>query len=392
MLRVRFFFACLLLLLGGASAAVPALAAVPFAAPAPALASRAHLLIDAQSGAVLAEKNPDLPLPPASLTKLLVAYVVFAEIKGGRLAPDQIFTPTPAALAAPGARSFLRAGQAVSVDTLLKGMIVQSGNDATLTLVEGVAGSEAQFVAEMNDTTRRLGMKNSLFTNATGIEDPRQRASARDLARLSQALIETFPAEYARYFRMRQFSVNGINQFNRNSLLWRDEAIDGLMTGHTREAGYCVALSSRKGERRLIAVLLGTVSERVRNLEGQKLLNYGFSNTETLRPYAPGQKVMSVPMFKGKTDVLRVGFPKGFYLTIPTGRAGELSFEAYTRQPMVAPVEVHRQVGTLRVRLAGKKLGDYPLYSLERVAVAGPYGRLRDSLILLWQQRFGETR
>jgi D-alanyl-D-alanine carboxypeptidase (penicillin-binding protein 5/6) len=261
-------------------------------------------------------------------------------------------------------------------------MIVQSGNDATIALAETLAGSEEAFAREMNRAAERLGLKDTHFVNATGWPDPRQRSTARDLGRLAVALIRDFPDEYRRY-ATREFRYNGVNQLNRNRLLWLDPNVDGVKTGYTESAGYCLIASAKRGERRLVSVLLGANSDGARVQESQKLLNYGFQFFDSVRLYEKGEVVSSLRVWKGAAPALKAGLADDLHLVLPRGEAQSLAAELVSEQPLVAPVSAGQRVGTIRVSLAGRPLGEYPAIALETVPVAGLLGRAWDS-VRLW--------
>jgi D-alanyl-D-alanine carboxypeptidase (penicillin-binding protein 5/6) len=262
-------------------------------------------------------------------------------------------------------------------------MIVQSGNDACITLAETVAGSEEVFAQMMNREAARLGMKNTSFRNAAGMPDPQHYTTARDLATLAGALIRDFPAEYAKYYSLKDFRYNNITQPNRNRLLWIDPTVDGIKTGHTEAAGYCLISSSKRGDRRLLSVVLGTASDGVRTQESLKLLNYGFQFYDAVRLYAKDQPVSSLRVWKGGAPTVKAGFKNDFILSVPKGFANRLKTELLSQQPLMAPVSAGQVVGTLKVSLDGKPYGDYPVVAIEAVPVAGIFGRMIDT-VRLW--------
>ena len=351
----------------------------------PRVAAKAYLLLDLTSGQVLAEQEAEASVEPASLTKLMTAYLAFSDLRDGRLAREQQVQVSERAWRAPGSRSFLEPGSRVSVDTLLQGMVVHSGNDACIALAEAMAGSEALFVERMNRAAERLGLARTRYANATGLPHPEQRTSARDLARLAAALIEDFPQEYARYYAQKEFAHNGIAQMNRNRLLWLDPSVDGVKTGFTEGAGYCLVASSERGGRRLLTVLLGSASDASRARESQKLLNWGYQAYDGVRLYAPGAAVKSVAVWKGAAPAVSAGFARGLVVSVPKGEAGSLAAELVTHAPVLAPVARGDKVGVLRVALAGEPLGEYPVEALQPVARAGWFGRAWDTLRLWFQ-------
>ncbi|MEW5892682.1 MAG: D-alanyl-D-alanine carboxypeptidase family protein [Pseudomonadota bacterium] len=366
-----------LVLTGPAAAALP----VP---PAPALEARAWLLLDVQSGQTLAARNPDARIEPASLTKLMTAYIVFSALRDGRLALNQPLVVSEKAWRTEGSRMFLDPKRPVLVEDLLKGMIVQSGNDACIVLAEAIAGSEDGFAALMNQTARRLGMSQTRFVNATGLPHPQHYSTARDLARLSTALIRDFP-EFYKLYAMKEYTYNGIKQPNRNRLLWLDPNVDGVKTGHTESAGYCLIASSQRDQRRLLSVVVGTSSDAARAMESQKLLNYGFQFFETARLYSANQAVARIRIYKGSSNEVQAGFQQDFYVTVPRGSANRIKAELHFTNPMLAPVSRGQKVANLRLSLDGQPLGDFPLVALQGVSVANIIGRGWDSLLLLFK-------
>ena len=355
----------------------------PAQAPQPPLvAGRAFVLSDLTSGQVLAESHADERLEPASLTKLMTAYVVFGAMHEGRLAPQQQVQVSERAWHAPGSRTFLEPGKPVSVDTLVRGMVVQSGNDASIALAEAIAGSEAQFAALMNREAERLGLRDTHFANATGLPAEQHYSTARDLGRVAAALIRDYPAEYARYYGLKDFKYNGIEQMNRNRLLWLDPSVDGVKTGHTESAGYCLVASSDRGGRRLLSVLLGAESDAARARESLKLLNWGYQFFDGVRLYSPGQMVKSVQVWKGAEDAVQAGFESGLVVTVPKGEAKELRAELLTHPPVLAPVKKGDKVGVLRLAVEGRPLGEYAVEALQSVPQAGFLGRAWDTLRL----------
>jgi D-alanyl-D-alanine carboxypeptidase (penicillin-binding protein 5/6) len=366
------------------SLALSAHASLPLA-PAPQIEAKAWLLLDVQSGHTLAAKDADSRTEPASLTKLMTAYLALTALKEGRLKLDQTLPVSEKAWRAEGSRMFLEVGKPARVEDLLKGMIVQSGNDACIVLAEGIAGSEEAFAAMMNQQAKRLGMSNSHFVNATGLPDPRHYTTARDLARLATVLIREFPREYAAYYSLKDYTYAGITQPNRNRLLWMDPNVDGVKTGHTESAGYCLIASAKRDSRRLLSVVLGTRSDSARAMESQRLLNYGFQFYETVKLYDANKPVTTLRIFKGADSELGAGFPYDFHVTVPRGMAKQLQAQVITQQPMLAPVSRGQKVGVLRLSLAGQPYADYPLQALESVGVAGIIGRTWDSMMLWFE-------
>ena len=370
----RNLLACLVLLLSGA-----ALADAP---QPPAVDARAWLLLDATSGQTIASRNPQERIEPASLTKLMTAYLAFAALKGKSLALGQTIRVSELAWRAGGSRMFIEPRKPVTVEELLRGMIVQSGNDACIALAESVAGSEPAFVERMNSEAARLGMTDTNFTNSSGLPGPGHYSTARDLALLASALIRDYP-EYYKLYSEREYRYNDITQRNRNRLLWLDPNVDGVKTGHTESAGYCLIASARRGERRLVSVVIGTASDSLRARESQKLLNFGFQSYEGLRLYQKGDAIGKLPVWKGSERELKAGVAADLYVTVPRGTADQLQAELVSQQPLIAPLEAGQRVATLRVSHEGKPLGEYPVVALENVAVAGFFARTWDS-VRLW--------
>ena len=364
-------------------ALLPALAFSQSQPVPPALAAKSWLLIETASGQELASQGTDERLEPASLTKLMTAYLTFAAIRQGTLKPDQTVPVSEKAWRTGGSKMFIRVGHQVAVEDLIKGMIVQSGNDASIALAEAVSGSEEAFADAMNREAVRLGMKASSFRNATGLPDPAHYTTARDLATLAMALLRDFPEEYARYYSIKEYRYNNITQPNRNRLLWIDPAVDGFKTGHTEAAGYCLISSAKRGPRRLLAVVLGTASDAVRTQESLKLLNYGFQSYDAVQLYSADQTISSLKVWKGGSATVKAGFTRDFVLAVPKGMAQKVQAELVSRQPLLAPVQAGQEVASMKVSLDGKPLGEYPVVALETVSQAGLIGRAIDS-VRLW--------
>ena len=369
---------CFLLLL---AFLLPARAQAPQAGTIPIVA-RAWVLIDVSSGQVLSAEKPDERFEPASLTKLMTAYLVFTAIREKKIALDQQVNVSERAWRMGGSRMFIEPKKPVTVDELIRGMVVQSGNDACVALAEAVAGSEEVFAQMMNREATRLGMKNTKFTNASGLPDPQHYSSARDLQLLATALIRDFPEQYAQYYSQKEYRYNGITQVNRNRLLWLDPTVDGVKTGFTEAAGYCLVASSRRGPRRLLSVLLGSSSESARAQESQKLLNWGFQFFDAVKLYEAKAPVKEIEVWKGARGTLKAGFRADMVVTVPKGEGGKLKAELLSQSPLVAPVAEGDRVGMLRVTLEGKPVGEYPVVALEAVPAAGIVGRAWDTLRL----------
>jgi D-alanyl-D-alanine carboxypeptidase (penicillin-binding protein 5/6) len=349
----------------------------------PALAARSWLLVESASGQELASQAADERIEPASLTKLMTAYLSFTAIKHGLIRLDQPVPVSEKAWRTSGSRMFIKVDTQVPVEDLIKGLIVQSGNDASVALAEAVAGSEDNFAQMMNREAERLGMKNTRFRNASGMPDPQHYTTARDLATLSSALIRDFPGEYAKYYSMKEYRYNNINQINRNRLLWLDSSVDGVKTGHTEGAGYCLIASSKRGERRLLSIVLGAASDAVRTQESLKLLNFGFQSYDAVRLYAGNQPVSELRVWKGASSTVKAGFRNDFIIAVPKGFSSRLKTELLSRQPLMTPIAVGQPVGTLKISLDDKPYGDYPVVALEAVPMAGFFGRMIDA-IRLW--------
>jgi D-alanyl-D-alanine carboxypeptidase (penicillin-binding protein 5/6) len=364
----------------------------------PEIAARAYLLMDVTTGQVLAAKDPDAPVEPASLTKLMTAYLVFDALKAGKIRLDQTLSVSERAWKMPGSRMFIDPKMQVPVEDLIKGMIVQSGNDATVALAEGVGGSVERFVELMNQQAKALGMSRTGYRNPEGLTAPGHTTTARDLATLATRLMRDFP-DFVPYYAIQRYRYPGTpaaNDSNRNLLLFRDPSVDGLKTGHTDAAGYCLIATARRpvaglgeganGQRRLISVLLGAANENARAAESQKLLNWGFSAFDVVRLMAPGQAVVSPPVWKGKAATVKLGQPQGVVVAVPAGEAKRLSTSVERPDPLVAPLQQGQAVGTLRVQQAnGTEVARIPLVVLETVPQAGVLGRAWDAL-RLWIQ------
>jgi serine-type D-Ala-D-Ala carboxypeptidase (penicillin-binding protein 5/6) len=348
----------------------------------PSVGGKSWLVADVSSGQVLAAEKSDERVEPASLTKIMTAYVVFAALRDKKLAPEQPVIVSERAWRAAGSRMFIHVGRSVSVDELIRGMVVQSGNDACIALAEAVAGSEEAFVQMMNREAARLGMKNSSFKNASGLPDAQHYSTAHDLYLVGAALIRDFPQQYAQYYSLKEYRYNKISQPNRNRLLWLDPSVDGMKTGHTEAAGYCLVASSHRNGRRLLSVLLGSTSEATRAQESLKLLNWGYQFFDSVKLYKAGEAAKTLDVWKGAEKSVKAGFKGDLMLTVPKGEAEKLKAELLSQQPLMAPVAQGQQVGSLRVALDGKTLGEYPLLALENVPEAGFLGRTWDTLRL----------
>ncbi len=351
------------------------------APPSVAIAARSWLLLDFGSGQELASTNPDERVEPASLTKLMTAYLSFAALKQGTLKQNQTIPVSERAWKAQGSRMFIEPNKPVTVDELLRGMIVQSGNDACIALAEIIGGSEDGFAQMMNREAKRLGLTNTQFRNATGLPDPQHYSTARDLSKLASALIHDFP-EYYPLYSLKEYRYNNITQPNRNRLLWGDGFVDGMKTGHTEAAGYCLVASAKRGSRRLLSVVLGADSEAARARESQRLLDHGFIYYDGVKLYDANQTVSQLQVFKGDKNLVKAGFTSDLALSVPKGQSNQIGVQVVSQQPLLAPVSAGQRVGTLTISLGGKPWGEYPVVALETVAPAGIVGRAWDTLRL----------
>lgn len=381
---MRLIFALLVFLLPQLSLAQQAALPIPAVPP---IAAKAYVLLDFTSGQPLVMHNPHERVEPASLTKLMTAYLAFDALKHGTLSPEQNLTVPAAAVRNTGSgesRMLLKAGQSVTVGELLRGLIVQSGNDAAITLALNIAGSEAGFVDLMNREAKRLGMNNTHFANPVGLPDAQHYSSALDLALLAAAIVRDYPQHYA-LFGLRDYTFNNVAQANRNRLLWIDPYADGLKTGHTETAGYCLVGSAKRDNRRLISVLLGVASDNLRATESQKLLNFGFQYFDAVRLYQKDQPVTRVRIWKGTKSHLKVGFRQDLFLTIPKGKLAQLKATMETRQPILAPVSGGQTLGVLKLALDGKPYAEFSLVALEDAPLANVFSRGWDSIRLLFE-------
>ena len=349
---------------------------------APAVAARGYILLDFNSGEVLTEKDADASMDPASITKLMTAYVVFSELSKGQMRLDDLVTVSERAWRTGGSRTFIEVGSRVSVEDLLRGMIIQSGNDASVALAEHTAGSEAAFAELMNEYARRLGMMNSNFRNANGLPAEDHYSSARDIALLASAIIREFP-EFYQFYSEREFTFNNITQRNRNKMLWRDPSVDGMKTGMTDAAGYCLVASAEREGMRLISVLLGTSSAKARADATQSLMNWGFRFYESHRLYAAGEAVTSARIWKGEQDTLDLGLTEDLWVTVPRGRYDAMQASLELQSPLVAPLAPEDMVGRIKVSLEDEPLAERPLHPLARSMEGGLARRALHS-VLLW--------
>jgi D-alanyl-D-alanine carboxypeptidase (penicillin-binding protein 5/6) len=370
--------------LQAASAAATA-AAAP--APPPAIAASSYLLIDAETLRVLVEQNSRAPLPPASLTKIMTAYVAEIELASGRIKLSDDVPVSVNAWQAEGSRMFIQEGTTVPLEKLLRGVIISSGNDASIAIAEYIAGSESAFADMMNEQARKLGMTDTHFENATGLPAPEHRTTAHDLALLTRALIREFPEHYAIYAE-KSFTFNGIDQPNRNRLLWRDRTVDGVKTGHTEEAGFCLVASAKREDQRLISVVMGTESDEARMRESQKLLSYGFRYFQTHRLYEGGVPLKTARVWYGTADEVGLGAAETVTVTITRGAYDSLKAELVVPNAIEAPLEKGQALGRLVLRLGEETVADVPLVALDAVEEAGFFSRIVDFLLLLFANLF----
>jgi len=349
---------------------------------APSVAANSYVLLDFNSGKVLAEKNADLRLAPASLTKIMTVYVVFRELKNGHLTLDEKVTISKKAWQTPGSRMFVEVNKQVAIEDLLQGVIIQSGNDASVALAEHVAGDEATFAAMMNQNAERLGMLDSHFENSMGLPSENHYTTARDLAKLTIAVIKEFP-DYYRWDSQKEFTFNKITQPNRNKLLWRDKSVDGVKTGYTEEAGYCMVASAKRENMRLISVVMGTKSANARANESQTLLNYGFRFFETHKLYGANEVLTETRIWKGDSKKLAMGLTEDLYVTIPRRHYNDLKAEINMDKKIIAPVNEGVSLGTVNVALVGEVVVEKPLVALKTVNKGSFVQRLYDEAMLM---------
>ncbi|MBO9330993.1 peptidase [Achromobacter pulmonis] len=374
-----------------AAACVSGAAAQSMAAPA--LTAKAWLLLDETSGQVIASHAASERIEPASLTKIMTAYVVFEALSKKELSAGQMVTVSTRAWKVPAGSSkmFLEPGSKVSVDDLLRGLMIQSGNDAAIALAEAVSGSVEAFVARMNDTAVKMGLHATHFASPHGLPDPGTYSTASDLSVLATRFIRDYPALYRTYDSAKQFTYNKITQPNRNRLLWLDPSVDGLKTGHTESAGYCIVASAKRpngaDERRLITVVVGTASDKLRTQESRELLEWGFRGFNTIKLYARGESVATPEVWKGASDSLKAGFARDAYVTVPAGAKVERVWTP--QEPLIAPIASQATVGEMRVLVDGKPALQFPVVALEPVAEAGFAGRAWDSIRLWWRGQAG---
>lgn len=377
-LKFSFIFTSLLLIL-------PVFAIGAQVAPPPELAVKAYLLQDFNSGSIVAASKKDERVEPASLTKIMTAYLAFDAIQHGLLKLDQILPVSEKAWKVEGSKMFIDPKTPVTVDELLHGMIIQSGNDASITLAIAIAGSEEQFADMMNKQAAKLGMANTHFMNATGLPDKDHYTTAQDLMKLATALIRDFPLEYKRLYSVKEYTYNKIAQPNRNRLLWLDTNVDGMKTGHTNSAGYCLIASAKHGESRLVSVVLGATSETMRTTESQKLLNYGFQFFESTLVYKQAQTINTLRVYKGQDKVVAATIGKDFYLSLPKGDYARVKASMTSKQPLIAPIKVGQTIGKITFSLDGKVINEQALVAAKAVDESGFFGRIIDSIRMIVQ-------
>ncbi len=369
----------------------PSVAFAQLSAPVPPeIAARNYLLLDVTTGQLLAAKDPDAPVEQASLTKLMTAYVVFDALRAKKVSLEQTLPVSERAWKMPGSRMFIDPKMQVKIDDLLSGMIIQSGNDASMALAEGVGGTEQNFVRLMNEQAKALGMLNTGYKNPEGLTEPGHITTAKDLSILATRLMKDFP-EYMHYYSTKQWSYPGTpksNGTNRNTLLFRDPSVDGLKTGHTNAAGYCLVATAKRqvpnaGERRLISILLGAASDKDRANESQKLLNWGYTAFDTVKLFDGGQAVATPKAWKGAQDTVKMGSATPIVINVPAGTAGKVETQVVSQEPLIAPFTKGQKLGTLKVMAGGQQVAEVPLVALEDVGEAGIFGRAWDA-IRLW--------
>ncbi|MBT5010229.1 MAG: D-alanyl-D-alanine carboxypeptidase [Gammaproteobacteria bacterium] len=364
-----------------------ALAAPRIIPSPPQLATEGHILLDAATGTVIIEENAEMRLPPASLTKIMTSYIIASEIQQGRISLDDLVPISVKAWKMEGSRMFIREGTEVKVADLIRGIVIQSGNDASVAMAEFIAGDEDAFADVMNQVAQKLGMTRTQFKNATGLPDEGHYTTAKDLSILARALIRDFPEHY-KVYKEKYFSYNDIRQANRNSLLWRDDAVDGMKTGHTQAAGFCLVASAEKKDMRLVSVVMGATSERSRSTESQKLINYGFRYFESVKLYDGLESLRRVKVWGGLHESLDVGIEAPARLTIPTGARGALAAEVTLDPVIKAPVSQGQTLGLLRISLEGETLLERPVVALNGVDEAGLVSSLIDEVSLFFLSLF----
>lgn len=377
---VRFLSLALLLTLSGMAIGRP----LPIPEP-PSLNATSYILIDAESGQILAASNPNKPVEPASITKLMTVYIAFDAISQGTMSLDDKVLISKKAWKMKGSSMFVEVGDKVSVKLLLHGIITDSGNDATVALAEHIAGTEDAFAGYMNQYAKRLGLQNSHFVNSSGWPAKGHQMSAHDMARVLQAIIQDFPKLYKEFFHQLELTYNGITQYNRNSLLWTDDRVDGGKTGHTQAAGYCLVASGIDDGMRLISVVTGTPSENARISQSEALLNYGFRFFKTGKLYDDGEAITSLRVWKGDSDKLPVVAKGPVHITYPRGRRDQLTTTAELPKTLVAPIQKGQRLGTLNIKYGERVLLSVPLYAGKEIKKGGFIGNLMDDVMMMFQ-------
>jgi serine-type D-Ala-D-Ala carboxypeptidase (penicillin-binding protein 5/6) len=360
----------------------------PYITPTqPKLNAKAYMLVDVHSGKILAEQDSEKRLPPASLTKMMTLYVISKALHNEQIHLTDKVHISKSAWKTGGSRMFVKAGQDVAIEDLLKGIIVDSGNDACVAMAEHLGGSEQGFADLMNQEAKQLGMVNSHFTDSTGLPRKDLYTSAKDLAILARALVKDFP-EYYHWYKQKWFTFNEIRQPNRNRLLWRDASVDGMKTGYTDNAGYCLAASARKNDMRLISIVLGSPTDAARADDSERLLKYGFRFFETHKLYEAGKPLAELPLYKGIDNTLPIGLVRDQYVTIPTGQYQYLSIKTEASKYLQAPIDKGQKIGDLVITFNGEVLSTRPLHALKSVPRAGLFSRAQDSVVLKFKQWF----
>lgn len=352
--------------------------------PAPNLTAKAWLTLDVNSGQIIAAVGPDERVEPASLTKLMSAYLVFAALEDKRLTLEQTVNVSEKAWKTEGSRMFIKPNSQVSIDDLLRGVIVQSGNDATVALAEALAGSESAFAALMNDEAARQGLRDTHFVNSTGLPDPTHLTTVRDLAILARNLVERYP-QYLHYYAQKEYTYNNIKQPNRNRLLWADESVDGLKTGHTQSAGYCLVATAQRNGRRVVTVVVGAASDAARTENSLKLLNWSFQNFDTIKLYDDEKPAVNARVWQGQAETVGLGAMRPTWVTVPRGMGPQVEPVARYTQPLLAPLSKGDRVGRLTLSLEGNTLREDSLYVMDDVAEAGFVGRIWDKIRLMFE-------
>ncbi|NOX08209.1 MAG: D-alanyl-D-alanine carboxypeptidase [Gammaproteobacteria bacterium] len=351
---------------------------------APAIGARSFILQDYNSAYIIAAKDAEQPMEPASITKMMTAYVIFKELKAGNIKLTDKVTISERAWRMEGSRMFIEVGKKVLLEDLIKGMIIQSGNDATVALAEYTAGDEITFAALMNQHAVALDMVHTHFVNSTGWPDPEHITTAADIAKLARALISEFP-EYYSWYSEKKFTFNNITQYNRNKLLWRDPSVDGLKTGHTDSAGYCLVTSAKRGEMRLISVVLGTESKKARTEASQALLNYGFRFFETHKPYSANTELTTTRVWQGTQEKLALGLMDDLYITIPRGEHAQVKAILEIDEQIIAPVTTGQKYGSLDIQLHDKIIKQQPLIALQAVKEGSLWQVISDKILLYFE-------